>query len=68
MDEFHNRLQIAANYCDFGDKLDKELKAQIEFGTSDKKLRRHSFRYPELKLADLLAYARTMHETGGQAI
>ena len=39
-----------------------------EFGTSDKKLRRHSFRNPELKLADLLAYARTMHETERQAI
>ena len=38
VDEFHTRLQIAAKYCDFGDNLDKELKAQIEFGTSDKKL------------------------------
>ena len=39
VDEFHIRLQIAAMYCDFGDKLDTELKAQIEFGTSDKKFR-----------------------------
>ena len=27
VDEFHTRLKIAAKYCDFGDNLDKELKA-----------------------------------------
>ena len=67
VDEFHTRLQIASKYCEFGDDKEKEIKAQIELGTSNKKVRRHSFRSPTLTLTQLLNYARTLHETEKQA-
>jgi hypothetical protein len=35
MDEFHTRLQIGAKYCEFGENQGKEIKAQIELGTSN---------------------------------
>ena len=54
VDEFHTRLQIASKYCKFGDNKQKEIKAQIELGTSNKKLRRYSFRTPGLTLTQLL--------------
>ena len=65
--EFHTRLQIASKYCEFGDNKEKEIKAQIELGTSNKKLRRYSFRTPGLTLTQLLDYARTLYETERQA-
>ena len=68
LDDFHTRLQIAAKYCEFGDNHEKEVKAQIELGTSNKKIRRYSFRNPTTNLVDLLAYARTLHETEQQAL
>ncbi|XP_028416349.1 uncharacterized protein LOC114540276 [Dendronephthya gigantea] len=67
VDDFHTRLQIAAKYCEFGDNKDKEIKAQIELGTINKKLRRYSFRTPALSLTEILNYARTLHETEKQA-
>jgi hypothetical protein len=67
VDAFHSRLQIAAKYCEFGGNKDKEIKAQIELGTTSKKLRRYSFRSPALSLTELLDYARTIHETEKQA-
>ena len=67
VDEFHTRLQIASKYCKFGDNKEKEIKAQIELGTSNKKLRRYSFRTPGLTLTQLLDYARTLYETERQA-
>ena len=67
VDEFHTRLQIASKYCEFGDNKEKEIKAQIELGTSNKKLRRYSFRTPGLTLTQLLDYARTLYETERQA-
>ena len=63
VDEFRTRLQIASKYCEFGDNKEKEIKAQIELGTSNKKLRRYSFRTPGLTLTQLLDYARTLYET-----
>ena len=66
VDKFHTRLQIATKYCEFGDK-EKEIKAQIELGTSNKKLRRYSFRTPGLTWTQLLDYARTLYETERQA-
>ena len=47
VDEFHTCLQIAAKYCEFRDSKDKEI-AQIELGTTNKTLRRYSFRTPAL--------------------
>ena len=67
VDEFHTRLQIASKYCEFGDNKEKEIKAQIELGTSNKKLRRYSFRTPGLTLTQLLDYARMLYETERQA-
>lgn len=67
VDEFHTRLQIASKYCEFGENKEKEIKAQIELGTTNKKLRRYSFRTPTLTLTALLDYARTLHETEKQA-
>ena len=67
VDAFHTRLQIAAKYCEFGDNKDKEIKAQIELGTTSKKLRRYSFRSPALSLTELLDYAKAIHETEKQA-
>ena len=60
-------MQIASKYCEFGDNKEKEIKAQIELGTSNKKLRRYSFRTPGLTLTQLLDYARTLYETEKQA-
>lgn len=68
LDEFHTRLQIAAKYCEVGDTQEKEVKAQIELGTSSKKIRRYSFCNPSVKLNDLLTYGRTIHETERQAV
>lgn len=67
VDEFHARLQITSKYCEFGDNKEREIKAQIELGTTNKKLRRYSFRTPTLTLTALLDYARTLHETEKQA-
>ncbi|CAB4036583.1 Hypothetical predicted protein [Paramuricea clavata] len=66
MDEFHTSLQIGAKYCEFGENQGKEIKVQIELGTSNKKLRRYSFRNPSVNLDDLLLYARTLDETERQ--
>ena len=54
VDEFHIRLQIASKYCEFGDNKEKEIKGQMELGTSNKKLRRYSFRTRGLTLTQLL--------------
>ena len=67
IDEFHTRLQMASKYCEFGENKEKEIKAQIELGTINKKLRRYSFRTPALTLTELLDYTRTLHETEKQA-
>ena len=67
VDDFHTRLQIASKYCEFGENKDKEIKAQIELGTTSKKLRRYSFRSPALSLTELLNNARTIYETEKQA-
>lgn len=67
IDEFHTRLQMASKYCEFGENKAKEIKAQIELGTTNKKLRPYSFRTPTLTLTALLDYARTLHETEKQA-
>ena len=67
VDDFHTRLQIASKYCEFGENKDKEIKAQIELGTTSKKLRRYSFRSPALSLTELLNHARTIYETEKQA-
>ena len=67
IDEFHTRLQMASKYYEIGENKEKEIKAQIELGTINKKLRRYSFRTPELTLTELLDYARTLHETEKQA-
>ncbi len=67
VDEVHTRVQMASKYCEFGDNKEKEIKAQIELGTSNKKLRRYLFRTPNLTLTQLLDYARTLHETEQQA-
>ncbi len=67
VDDFHTRLQIASKYCEFGENKDKEIKAQIELGTTSKKLRRYSFRSPGLSLTELLNHARTIYETEKQA-
>ena len=67
IDEFHTRLQMASKYCEFGENKKKEIKAQIELGTINKKLRCYSFRTPALTLTELLDYARTLHETEKQA-
>ena len=67
VDEFDTRLQIAAKYCEFGTNKDKEIKAQIELGTTSKKLRRYSYRSPALSLTELLNYARTIYETDKRA-
>ena len=60
-------MQIASKYCEFGDNKEKEIKAQIEVGTSNKKSRRYSFHTPGLTLTQLLDYARTLYETERQA-
>ena len=67
IDEFHTRLQMGAKYCEFGENQQREIKSQIELGTSNKKLRRYSFRNPSISLDDLLTYARTFDETERQA-
>ena len=67
IDEFHTRLQMDAKYCEFGENQQKEIKSQIELGTSNKKLRCYSFRNPSISLDDLLTYARTFEETERQA-
>ena len=67
IDKFHTRLQIAAKYCEFGENKEKEIKWQIGLGTSSKKVRRYSFRNPDLTLVQLLSYSRTIHETEKQA-
>ena len=67
IDEFHTRLQMASKYYEFGENKEKEIKAQIELGTINKKLRRYSFRTPALTLTELLDYARTSHKTEKQA-
>ena len=58
IDQYHTRLQKLAKHCQFAD-TEKEIKAQIELGTTSKKLRRHAFRTPDLSLADMLQYGRT---------
>ena len=67
IDEFHTRLQMGAKYCELGENQQREIKSQIELGTSNKKLRGYSFRNPSISLDDLLAYARTFDETERQA-
>ena len=66
IDEYHTRLQIAANNCEFHD-YGTEIKLQTELGTSSNKLQQHSFRNPSLTLTDFLGYARTLSETEKQA-
>ena len=52
IDEFHTRLQMGAKYCEFGENQQRDIKSQIELGTSNKKLRRYSFRNPSISLED----------------
>ena len=47
--------------------MERDLKSQIELGTSNKKVRRYAFRSPDLKVKALLLYARTLEYTKLQA-
>ena len=67
IDEFHTRLQMSTTHCEFGEYQQREIKSQIELGTSNRMLRRYSFRNPSISLDDLLTYARTFDETERQA-
>ena len=45
IDQYHTCLQKLAKHCQFAD-IEKEINAQIELGTTSKKLRWHAFRTP----------------------
>ena len=66
VDQFASRLRELSAHCEFHD-VERELKSQIELGTSNKKVRRYAFRSPDLKLEELLLYARTLEHTELQA-
>ena len=66
LDKFHTRLQIAAKYCEYTN-VTAEIKSQLELGTTNKKIRRHAFRNPDLTLTQLLTYSRTLENTEKQA-
>ena len=54
LDKCHTRLQIAVKYCEFTN-VTAEINSQLELGTTNKKIRRHAFRNPDLTLTQLLA-------------
>ena len=66
VDQFAARLRELSAHCEFHD-VERELKSQIELGTSTKKVRRYAFRSPDLKLEALLLFARTLEHTELQA-
>ena len=63
LSDFYIRLKNAAQFCEFGENTDKEIKSQIELGTTSKKLRRYAFRNIDVTLAALLEYGRILEDT-----
>ena len=59
LDQYHIRFVQKAKYCEFAD-INREIKAQIELGTTSKQLQRYAFRHPKLTLVELLDYGRTL--------
>ena len=66
VDLFALRLRELSAHCEFHD-VERELKSQIELGTTNKRVQRYAFRSPDLTLEDLLLYARTLEHTALQA-
>ena len=66
VDQFASRLRELSAHCEFHD-VERELKSQIELGTTNKKVRRYAFRSPDLTLEELLLYVRTLEHTELQA-
>ena len=59
IDSYVCRLRSLAKHCKFTD-LDRELHAQILQGGISDEVRKHSLRKPDLKLDDLMIYARSL--------
>ena len=62
VDQFTARLWELSLHCELTN-LGREIKSQIELGTNCKKLRRYTFRNPDLKLEDLLLYGRAFEQS-----
>ena len=66
VDQFASRLRELSAHWEFH-YVERELKSQIELGTTNNKVLRYAFRSPDLTLEDLLLYARTLEHTELQA-
>ena len=62
VDQFTGRLRELSLHCEFTN-LDHEIKSQIELGTNCKKLRRYTFRNPDLNLEGLLLYGPSFEQS-----
>ena len=67
VDQFASCLRELSAHCEFHYDVEREFKSQIELGTSSKKVRRYAFQIPDLKLEELVLYARTLEHTELQA-
>ena len=60
------RVKQQALKCDFGD-TNSEIKQQLILATNSHKLRRYCFRNPDIKLENILTYAKTLKDAESQA-
>ncbi len=65
IDAFHTRLRRLSVTCDFS-SVDKEIKSQILFGCTSKKLRRKCLQQ-SMPLKDMLEFVRALEASGKQA-
>ena len=64
--QFYIRVKQQALKCDFGD-TNSEIKQQLILATNSHKLRRCCFRNPDIKLENILTYAKTLKDAESQA-
>ncbi|KAG1704002.1 hypothetical protein GQR58_004074 [Nymphon striatum] len=63
IDDFYHALRQHADTCNFGDRISEEIKSQLIAGCKSHKIREKGLSTPNMTLADLLNYGRTIEVT-----
>ena len=67
MHQFYVKVKQQANKCEFGTRLEKEIKQQLTLSTCNNKLRRYAFKNTEQSLTDFLTYAKSLEDIENKA-
>ena len=67
VDQYVTRLKALAKNCEFEDRSDAEIRAQVLQNTSNGELRREILKHPVWKLADVLKEARSLEASEARA-